>query len=72
MLFKKKKAKVKSIKRRKISKKRKANKRKNAFGGYKIIPDEKLGAIVGNKPLTPAEMTKAIWKYIKKNKLSNR
>jgi chromatin remodeling complex protein RSC6 len=47
-------------------------KKKVAFGGYQIMPDEVLGAIVGMKALTPPEMTKKIWDYIKKNKLSNK
>jgi len=42
---------------------------KKAFGGLMIYPDEKLGVIVGNKPLSPAEMTKKIWEHVKKNKL---
>lgn len=52
--------------------KKKSGKKKVAFGGYQIIPDENLAKIIGSKPVTPAEMTKKIWAYIKKNKLSNR
>lgn len=47
-------------------------KKKKAFGGYQIVPDEKLGAIIGNKPVTPAEMTKNLWTYIKKHKLAGK
>lgn len=46
---------------------------KKAFGGYTIVPDENLSVIVGtDKAITPAEMTKAIWKYIKKHKLGGK
>lgn len=34
-----------------------------------IIPDAKLGAIVGNDPLPPTQMIKKIWDYIKTNNL---
>ena len=47
-------------------------KKKAAFGGYKIHPDEHLGRIVGHKPVTPSEMTKKIWTHIKKKKLARR
>lgn len=47
-------------------------KKKVAFGGYQIKPDEKLAEIIGSKPVTPSEMTKKIWAYIKKHKLANR
>jgi chromatin remodeling complex protein RSC6 len=36
-----------------------------------VQPDAKLGAIVGNDPLTRAEMTKRVWDYIKKNDLQD-
>jgi chromatin remodeling complex protein RSC6 len=36
-----------------------------------VQPDAKLGAIVGNEPLTRAEMTKRVWDYIKKNDLQD-
>jgi chromatin remodeling complex protein RSC6 len=69
-LFRKKK---KTVRRR--TKKRKAKRKtrkKKSFGGYRIRPDAKLGAIVGNKPVTPAEMTKKIWQYIKRHKLGSK
>lgn len=40
------------------------------FGNYKIVPDENFAKIVGSKPLTPSEMTKAVWAYIKEHKLA--
>jgi chromatin remodeling complex protein RSC6 len=36
-----------------------------------VTPDEKLAAIVGNKPMPRTEITKKIWDYIKKNKLQD-
>jgi len=42
------------------------------FGGYKIIPDETLGAVIGKKPVSPAEMTKNLWAYVKKHKLAKK
>lgn len=47
-------------------------KKKPAFGGYQIVPDEDLSVIIGKKPLSPAEMTKAVWNYIKKNNLAKK
>jgi chromatin remodeling complex protein RSC6 len=36
-----------------------------------VQPDEKLGAVVGSKPLPRTELTKKLWDYIKKNKLQD-
>lgn len=47
-------------------------KKKPAFGGYKIRPDANFSKIIGNCAVTPAEMTKKVWEYIKKNKLSGK
>ena len=44
--------------------------KKKAFGGYKITPDEDFAKIVGKKAVTPSEMTKLIWAYIKAHKLA--
>jgi chromatin remodeling complex protein RSC6 len=57
--------------RRKTKRKAKKGKKK-AFGGYHIKPDAHLAKIIGHKAVTPSEMTKKIWTYIKKNKLANR
>ena len=46
--------------------------KKPAFGGYQIVPDEAFAKIVGNKPVTPSEMTKKIWAYIKSHKLAKK
>jgi len=45
---------------------------KKPFGGYQVKPDEAFGKIVGNKAVTPSEMTKKIWQYIKKHKLATK
>ena len=48
---------------------------KKAFGGYAINfkgCDETAQDIFGSSPIAPSEMTKKIWVYIKKKKLSNR
>jgi len=53
--------------------KRKTSKRKKpAFGGYKIQPDANFSKIVGSKAVTPSEMTKKVWVYIKKKRLARR
>ena len=36
-----------------------------------VQPDAQLAAIVGDQPLTRAEMTKKIWDHIKKNDLQD-
>jgi chromatin remodeling complex protein RSC6 len=44
--------------------------KKKAFGGYHIVPDEHLAKIIGKGKVSPAEMTKKLWKYIKAKKLA--
>ena len=44
--------------------------KKKAFGGYHIVPDEHLAKVIGKGNVTPSEMTKKIWVYIKKKKLA--
>ena len=46
--------------------------KKKAFGGFKITPDANMAKIMGSKPVAPSEMTKKMWAYIKKNKLTNK
>lgn len=46
--------------------------KKKPFGGYQIKPDMNLAKIIGNKAVTPSEMTKKIWQYIKKHKLAKK
>ena len=62
------KRKVKRKTKRKVKKKRKGK----AFGGYKIRPDANLAKIIGKKEITPAQMTKKIWQYIKRKKLGGK
>ena len=49
-----------------------SKKKKPAFGGYMIKPDANFAMIVGKKPLSPAQMTKKVWAYIKKKKLAKK
>lgn len=46
---------------------------KQARGGIaqKVQPDATLAAVVGNEPLTRADLTKKIWDYIKSNDLQD-
>lgn len=46
--------------------------KKKAFGGYAIHPDENLAKVIGKAAVSPAEMTKALWKYIKSKKLASK
>jgi len=58
--------------RKSTSTKRKA---KKPFGGYAISfkdRDESLEQVFGKAEITPSEMTKKIWKFIKSKKLSNK
>jgi len=58
---------------RKKKTKKKAKRKGKAFGGYKIKPDANLAAVLGTKKaVTPAEMTKKLWKYIKRKKLAGK
>ena len=66
------KKKMKKRKAKKKPKKRKMKKKGKAFGGYMIKPDANMAKIIGNKPVSPAQMTKKIWAYIKKNKLAKK
>jgi len=46
--------------------------KKKAFGGYHIVPDEHLAKIIGRGKVSPAEMTKKLWQYIKAKKLARK
>ena len=49
--------------------------KKKPFGGYTICfkgCDDSLEKVFGKGKVTPSEMTKAIWKYIKRKKLSSK
>ncbi len=57
---------------RKKKTKRKVKRKGKAFGGYKIKPDANMAKIIGKKAVTPAQMTKKIWQYIKRKKLAGK
>lgn len=61
--------------RRTIKKKSKAKKgvRKAPFGGYTINfgnSRHNLQDVFGKRPITPSEMTKKLWAYVKRYKLA--
>jgi chromatin remodeling complex protein RSC6 len=62
--------------KRTIKKKTSAKKgTRKAFGGYTINfrgVDASLQQVFGNKAITPSEMTKKLWSYVKRHKLSGK
>jgi len=55
------------------TKRKKTRKKTKPFGGYNISfvdCTETLEQVFGKKGVTPAEMTKLLWKYIKKHKIA--
>ena len=77
----KRKSKKRTTKRRatksksKSKKKSKSKGNKKPFGGYAISfsgRTETVEQVFGSGAITPSEMTKKIWKFIKAKKLSNR
>src|SRR6184192_2872662 len=53
--------------------KKKTSKRKpNPAFMRPVKPDDKLAAIVGSQPLPRSELTKKLWKYIKKHGLQDK
>lgn len=52
-----------------------AKPKKKPFGGYSISfkgCDDSLESVFGSGSVTPSEMTKKLWAYVKKNKLSSK
>jgi|SRR5687767_12198377 chromatin remodeling complex protein RSC6 len=49
------------------------NGRKGARGGLaqEVMPDQVLAAVVGDGPKTRADITKAVWAYVKTNELQD-
>ena len=51
-------------------------KKRKAFGGYSIsfakVKDVSLGKVFGTAQLSPAEMTKKLWKFVKSKKLASK
>ena len=72
----KKKAKPKKKTRKSTKKKaKKSGSKKKPFGGYAISfsgRDESLEQVFGKGKITPSEMTKKLWKFIKTKKLSSK
>ena len=74
------KRKATKTKRKATKTKRKATKakrktKKKAFGGYSISfknRDETLEQVFGKGDVTPSELTKKLWKFIKSKRLANK
>ena len=71
------KRKTKSKRKTKVKRKTKAKRKtkKKAFGGYSISfknRDETLEQVFGKGNVTPSEMTKKLWKFIKSKRLANK
>jgi chromatin remodeling complex protein RSC6 len=69
------------VKRKKAKKAKKATKRKakkgskKAFGGYTVNfrgCDDTLEQVLGRTPIPPSQMTKKLWAYVKRNRLSTK
>ncbi len=63
---------TKKTAKRTITKKSPA--KKAAFGGYTVNfngYNDSLEKVFGTQPIAPSMMTKKLWAYVKKNKLSN-
>jgi len=63
--------------KRKTTRKSTSTKRKikKPFGGYAISfkgREETMEQVFGNANITPSEMTKKLWKFIKSKRLSNK
>ena len=69
------KSKSKAKSKSKSKAKSKSKTKKLPFGGYAISfsgRSETVEEVFGKSPVTPSEMTKRIWKFVKAKKLSNR
>ena len=72
-LFKKKATTKKTVKKKTTAKKTAG--KKKPFGGYSICfkgCEETLEEVFGKKDITPSEMTKAIWVYVKSKKIAGK
>lgn len=65
------KKKTKAKKKTTAKKKTKSKRKPNAAFMRPLTPSSILAAIVGSKPLPRTEVTKQLWKYIKKNNLQD-
>lgn len=71
----KRKSTTKSASKKSKTKSSKSKSGKKAFGGYAISfagRKETVEQVFGKKPITPSEMTKKIWTFVKAKSLSNR
>ena len=62
-------------KKRKVVKKKKKGGSKKAFGGYTINfkgCGDTVEKVFGTKPIAPSQMTKKLWIYVKRKRLSKR
>lgn len=69
---KKKATKKKATKKKVVKKKKKTKRKPNAAFMAPVTPDAKLALVVGAKPLPRTELTKKLWKYIKKHDLQDK
>jgi chromatin remodeling complex protein RSC6 len=61
--------------KRKTTRKKSKSKKNLPFGGYGIDftnRHETLEEVFGKKPVTPSEMTKLIWQYIKRKRIASK
>ena len=69
------KTKAKSRRKTKAKSRSKSKSKRKPFGGYAISfagRTETVEQIFGTKPVTPSEMTKKIWVFIKSRRLANK
>ena len=61
-------------KTKKATKKKKQKSKKKLASGFMrpVQPDDALATVVGNKPLPRTEITKKIWRYIKRQGLQDK
>jgi hypothetical protein len=53
----------------------KAKTKRPAFGGYSVDfkgTTDSMESVFGSTPISPAEMTKKLWTYVKRKKLSGK
>ena len=63
---------VKRRKKKAVKKKKRKKRKPNLAFMRPVQPDAKLAAVVGSKPLPRTELTKKLWKYIKRHKLQDK
>ena len=66
---------TKTKRKTKAKRKSKSKSKRKPFGGYAIKfagRTESLEQVFGKKPVTPSEMTKKIWAFVKSRRLATR